>query len=232
MRVRAARCYGRRVRRSTEPPSPASPPQSAFRALHACRARPTLAASALLTLLTLGACGRAAPPDPPPSRAWASSPSASALLAQPSRDDEPPAPSASGSPTPTASTAASAASPPIEFAKDAPSPKLRVYAIGLHIGGGPNDDATKEPIHASVAPHLETMKRCWPWVDAKELRRAGDFGVDLLIEAEGGRAKVENPRGVKGEAFHRCMVGVFAAIEFKRPKTGKTLASYSIHFAP
>ena len=37
---------------------------------------------------------------------------------------------------------------------------------------------------------------------------------------------------MKGEAFHRCMVGVFAAIDFKKPRTGKTLASYSIRFAP
>ncbi len=188
-----------------------------------------------LVALALGACGRGSTADPPPSRSWASSPSASALLSQAPHQDGAPSPSAGAPEPPAASGSASAsasASAPIEFPKDAPSPKLRAYAIGLHIGGGPNDEATKEPIHASVAPHLETMKRCWPWVDAKEQRRAGDFGVDLLIEAEGGRAKVENPRGVKGEAFHRCMVGVFAAIDFKKPRTGKTLASYSIRFAP
>jgi hypothetical protein len=200
----------------------------------------------LASALALAACGRAQP-DPPPSRAWASSASASALLSSPSASARAPssaaeaeAPATSASvdealPSPSASTSASASSSApiaIEFPSELPPPKLRVYAIGLHIGGGPNDDVTKEPIHASVAPHLESIKKCWPWLDAKERRHAGDFGVDLTIEAEGGRAKVQNPRGLKGDAFQRCLVQVFQSIEFRRPKTGKTLASYSVHFAP
>ncbi len=151
--------------------------------------------------------------------------------------EEPSAPAPSTSASASASVGAlapstSSTSAPIAFAAEPPSPTLGVQTVGLHIGGGRNDEVTKEPILASVAPHLETMKRCWPWVDARERKHAGDFGVDLVIEAEGGRARVMNPRGVKSAPFQQCMIAVFSAIEFLRPKTGKTQASYALRFTP
>ena len=86
-----------------------------------------------LVALALGACGRGSTADPTPSRSWASSPSASALLSQAPHQDGAPSPSAGAPEPPAASGSASAsarasasasasASAPIEFPKDAPSP--------------------------------------------------------------------------------------------------------------
>ncbi len=57
--------------------------------------------------------------------------------------------------------------------------------------------------------------------------------MDLLVPSEGGHAKVSNPRtGIKGDAFRACVVAVFEAIDFERPRTGRTTASYSLRFTP
>jgi hypothetical protein len=101
----------------------------------------------------------------------------------------------------------------------------------MHIGGGPNDDATKAPIAQSVAPHFAEIEACY--AQAIGTPKNGDFGVDLLIEAKGGPAKVSNPRStLPGDAFRACMVGVFEAIEFQKPKGGRTIVSYSLGFEP
>lgn len=119
--------------------------------------------------------------------------------------------------------------PPI--VDDEPLPKVTVKKIGLHIGGGPNDDETKKPIIDSVKPHFDEMRACWRLV--QEPGKLNDFGVDLMIEREGGKAQVSNPRsGIKGEGFEECMLKVFEGIEFLKPKTGKTMVSYSVRFIP
>ena len=106
---------------------------------------------------------------------------------------------------------------------------VRVINIGMHIGGGPNDDVTKEPIHKSVAPHFEEIARCFPASAALPV----DFGVDLTIEAKGGTAKVERPRtALRDDAFIACVVGVFEGAEFLAPRFGKTVVSYSLRFVP
>lgn len=132
---------------------------------------------------------------------------------------EPPPPAPSASP----------AAPPVE---EAPLPKVKVKNIGMHIGGGPNDDVTKEPIKRSVEPHFDAFRRCFAKVD--DLTKGGDFGVDVLIEGAGGKAKITHPRtALKGEGFDACMVTVFEAIEFLKPKGGKkTMVSYSLRFTP
>ena len=110
-------------------------------------------------------------------------------------------------------------------------PNVDVKNIGMHIGGGPNDAATKEPIAKSVEPHFDELRRCFATV--ADPKRGGDFGVDLLIEPEGGKAKVSHPRtAIKGEGFEACVVKVFEAIDFLKPRTGKTMVSYSLRFAP
>lgn len=119
--------------------------------------------------------------------------------------------------------------PPI--VDDEPLPKVTVKKIGLHIGGGPNDDETKKPIIDSIKPHFDEMRGCWRLV--QEPGKLNDFGVDLMIEREGGKAQVSNPRsGIKGEGFESCMLKVFEGIEFLKPKTGKTMVSYSVRFTP
>jgi hypothetical protein len=103
--------------------------------------------------------------------------------------------------------------------------------IGMHIGGGPNDAPTKAPIAGSVAPYFGRFRACWVMV--AEPHRGGDFGVDLLIPAEGGRASVSHPRSRLGpEAFRDCVTRVFEEIEFARPRGGRTTVSYSLSFQP
>jgi hypothetical protein len=111
-------------------------------------------------------------------------------------------------------------------------PNVKVKNIGMHIGGGPNDDVTKAPIHRSVEPHFDALRRCFAKVE--DPKKGGDFGVDLLIEGAGGKAKITHPRtALKGEGFSGCVVAVFEAIDFLKPKGGKkTMVSYSIRFTP
>ncbi|MDI1484555.1 hypothetical protein, partial [Polyangium sp. y55x31] len=147
-----------------------------------------------------------------------------------------PASASAAAPEPAASAApsasASAAAPEAPPADAAPLPAVKVKNIGMHIGGGPNDDANKAPFNRSVEPHFDELRRCFAKVD--DPKKGGDFGVDLLVDGKGGKAQVSHPRtALKGEGFVPCVVGVFEAIEFLRPKGGKkTMVSYSIRFTP
>ncbi len=97
---------------------------------------------------------------------------------------------------------------------------MGVTNIGMHIGGGPNDDVTKDPIRKSVAPHFDEFRRCFGRAD--DLAKAGDFGVDLRIDRAGG----------KGKDFKECVVHTFEAIDFLKPRGGTTTVSYSLRFTP
>jgi len=113
---------------------------------------------------------------------------------------------------------------------DASGPAVKIVTIGMHVGGGPYDEPTKEPIKKSVEPHFRELARCWSLVTKP---RQADIGVDLIIEANGGRAKVSNPRtSVEGEGFAPCVVSFFEGIEFLPPKFGRTVVSYSVRFLP
>ncbi len=139
----------------------------------------------------------------------------------------PVAPSASAAPSVVAPPARASASA-IAVAETVP---VEVSNFGLHIGGGPNDDVTKAPILRSVEPHFPELRACY--AKAEEPRQKGDFGVDLAIERDGGKAQVSKPRtAIKGEAFRACVVGVFESVEFQKPRGGKTVASYSVRFLP
>jgi hypothetical protein len=101
----------------------------------------------------------------------------------------------------------------------------------MHIGGGPNDARTKEPIASSVAPHFDEFRGCWAQVETAT--HGGDFGVDLLIEAGGGKSTASNPRTtLKPDAFKECVMDVFRAVDFQKPRFGKTMVSYSLRFDP
>lgn len=141
-----------------------------------------------------------------------------------------PAISTAVSPTPSPSVDASAADAPAPVEASAP-PAVRVENIGMHIGGGPNDAVSKAPIANSVAPHLDEVRACWAQI--ADPSRGGDFGVDLLIPADGGRAAVSHPRTSLGpDAFRDCVVAVFSTIDFLKPRTGRTTVSYSLRFTP
>jgi len=120
---------------------------------------------------------------------------------------------------------------PQEPSPPEPLPAVAVKNIGMHIGGGPNDQVSKQPIADSVKPHFDALRACWRL--AEDPSKQGDFGVDLLIAHQGGKAQVSHPRtSIKGEGFKECVVGVFEQIDFLKPKTGTTMVSYSVRFTP
>ena len=158
-------------------------------------------------------------------------PTSSAPVAKPTTSAPAPAPSPatalSASPSASASSAPTAqpSQPP------APLPDVQVKNIGMHIGGGPNDRKSKAPIAQSVKPHFDELRACWRFAD--DQTKGGTFGVDLLIPRAGGKAEASHPRSaIKGDGFEKCVLDVFAGIEFKRPRTGKTMVSYSLRFTP
>jgi hypothetical protein len=107
---------------------------------------------------------------------------------------------------------------------------VKLATIGMHVGGGPYDEPTKEPMKRSVEPRFPDLARCWMHVSKPA---PTDVGVDLVIEAAGGRARVSNPRtSVTSEGFVPCVVAFFESVEFLPPKNGKTVVSYSVRFTP
>jgi pyruvate/2-oxoglutarate dehydrogenase complex dihydrolipoamide acyltransferase (E2) component len=191
---------------------------------------------ALLAALLATACGApsaTSPADgaPAPSAVVEAAPvaaSASAAIA-PAAPSSAPVPSAE--PAASAAPSASAAAAP-SAAPEVPLPNVKVANIGMHIGGGPNDAPTKEPIHRSVIPHYDEFRRCYAL--AEDPKKGGTFGIDLLIDKAGGKPKsVTKPRSpIKGHGFSECMVHAYEQIDFQKPKGGNTKVSYSIRFTP
>jgi hypothetical protein len=180
------------------------------------RARGGRARIAICTVLLLGASCTKQAADPAPPRPTEPPP----VPAPPAHEAPPPADAG------PAATAVDAAASPAE----API-RVKVVTIGMHVGGGPYDEITKEPIRRSVEPHFAELARCWKHVPQPH---QADVGVDLVIEAAGGRAKVSNPRKTieAGEAFIPCIVAFYEGVDFQRPKSGKTVVSYSVRFLP
>lgn len=136
----------------------------------------------------------------------------------------PPPPSAA----PPASAAPTASSAPAPDAGPPSLPEVSVHNIGLHIGGGPNDDASKEPFRKAIEPHFDDFLKCYRQVQEPE--KGGTFGVDLYIGRHGGKPEVRQPRTIiKGKAFRDCMIDAFGNIDFQRPKK-PTVISYSVRF--
>ncbi|WP_437922706.1 hypothetical protein WMF37_27145 [Sorangium sp. So ce291] len=200
----------------------------AFAAAAGCSSRatpPTERSAAPQAEATPTAPASAAPSLPAPPAADAS---ASAAGPAPATSASAAAPAAPGA---SASAAAEPAAPGAGPADAGPLPKVKVANIGMHIGGGPHDDYTKEPIKRSVAPHFDEFRRCFAL--AEDPTKGGDFGIDLRIEKDGGKAEVRKPRtALKGEAFTKCVVGVFERIDFLKPRRGPTVVSYSLRFTP
>ncbi|WP_437994505.1 hypothetical protein [Sorangium sp. So ce145] len=171
-----------------------------------------------------------APLDPPASAASAAPAASAASTADAAAPAASAAPAADAAP-PAASAAPDPASAAAAPADAGPLPKVKVANIGMHIGGGPHDDFTKEPIKRSVAPHFDEFRRCFAL--AEDPTKGGDFGIDLRIEKDGGKAEVRKPRtALKGQAFTKCVVGVFEQIDFLKPRKGPTVVSYSLRFTP
>jgi hypothetical protein len=195
--------------------------------------RSILLSSTLLAHVAVAGCSSSGATNPTER---STAPQTEALPAAPMAQTRPgpdlPAASASAPVAPLASAAAepqapASASPP----SPGPLPAVKIANIGMHIGGGPNDAKSKEPIRRSVEPHFDELRRCFAL--ALDPKKGGDFGVDLRIEKDGGQAQVTKPRtALKGEGFTKCVVSVFEAIEFLKPTGGLTVVSYSLRFTP
>lgn len=181
----------------------------------------------LATLAVLASCisGCTTKPAPEAARPPALDADAPHIEATPSA---PPAPS----PAPLAPTTFDASVPDASAPDAAFSGALpKVVTIGMHVGGGPYDEITKEPMKRSVEPRFPELARCWTHVTSAP--RPADAGVDLVIEAAGGRARVSNPRTqIQGEGFVPCVLAFFESVEFEKPRNGKTVVSYSVRFTP
>lgn len=109
-------------------------------------------------------------------------------------------------------------------------PEVLVKNIGLHVGGGTNTDAEKAPFRAAVEKHFDELRACYRQVE--DPLKGGVFGLDLRIGRDGGKAQVSQPRtSMKGEAFRKCVFGVFQSVEFDKPAKGPTVISYSVRFS-
>jgi hypothetical protein len=191
---------------------------------------------AVLVLSAVAAC--ASCPEPAPMTAAAAParavPAAPVVAGAPSQEaqSQPPAPAEpSAAAAAAASPTAALAEPPQAAAAAVEPPQVRVRTIGLHIGGGPNDDAARAPYRSAVEARFSELVQCHPLLEAAA--RDGSFGVDLKVPAAGGRPEVQQPRtALRGERFRACVLDVFRSIEFPRPEKGATMISYSVRFEP
>jgi hypothetical protein len=172
-------------------------------------------------------------------------PAPEAAAARGVEPESPPGKALATSATATTATATTAATigggAPADAAVDAsiadaatspePTVRVKVVTIGMHVGGGPYDEITKAPMKRSVEPRFVELTRCWKHVTSSP--RPADAGVDLVIEAGGGRARVSNPRTqIQGDGFVPCVVAFFEGVDFQKPRNGKTVVSYSVRFTP
>jgi hypothetical protein len=114
-------------------------------------------------------------------------------------------------------------------ALEAPT-SVKVRSIGLHVGGGPNDDTTKAKFIAPIEQRFDALGRCHRLAPNGD--RNASLGVDLLIDTRGGRATLKELRtALSGKDFEQCVRAAFDQVEFPaiaRP----TVVSYSMLFEP
>mgnify|MGYP007065679837 CR=1 FL=1 len=137
--------------------------------------------------------------------------------------------SGSGPPAGPAALAAPEQVAPESEAAPGSLPEVRVENVGLHIGGGPDDDAAEAPYREAIAAHFADFRRCYTRIATPG--KGGVFGVDLRIGRKGGRPRMEQVRtGMAGKEFRDCVRGVFSQVEFAPPQRGPTVISYSLRF--
>lgn len=182
-------------------------------------------ATFLVLALAVGCNG-----SPPAADVSAAAPSAASATRS---EVDPPVPSASSVPATTVVVPVASAAPSAAVAASAevPAPSVEVKNIGMHIGGGPNDNETKAPIKRSVEPHFPALAACF--AEVVDPAKSGDVSIDLYIDKAGGKAEIRKFRSaLEGAGFEPCVRKAFEAIDFERPKTGTTVVSYSLRFTP
>ncbi len=99
----------------------------------------------------------------------------------------------------------------------------------MHIGGGPNDDATKAPFLTSIDTKTSALATCWAGLANTP---TVEFGVDALVPAAGGRARIDRPRStIADPTFVSCAQRAFEEIEFLPPRSRlPTKVSASLRF--
>jgi len=170
----------------------------------------------LVALLFASGCSAAAPPvERPPEAApgMAAAPEASAPDASESAQ-------APGSPSPPVSTEGPSASTPR-------LPSLTVKYIGMHVGGGANDSASKAPFVRALEQRFPEFLECYRLAEPSS---GGTFSVDLRLPAQGGAPEAAEPRtAIPGERFTECMLEAFRSVTFEPPKK-PVVISYSLRF--
>lgn len=167
--------------------------------------------------------GRGAPAAPGPSRSDAHTAAieAEGPVRSTAVGSQPGAEAPTAAPTPAFSD--SAPTPPTT--REATGhPRVTVRYIGMHIGGGPNDAATKAPFEHALADAFGAVTECC----ASAACSSGTFGLDLLVGKDGGRAQVSGVRTALPEGPARCIESAFGAVQFATPRHGATKLSYSI----
>ena len=111
-----------------------------------------------------------------------------------------------------------------------PRSAFTLRSFGLHIGGGPNDDATKSFFRNPIESEFPKFQSCADGIpDGKS--RTGSFGVDLYIPGSGGHPKVKGTRTRVGDkAFVKCVSSAFEQVDFLKPSRGAAMISYSLKF--
>jgi hypothetical protein len=185
--------------------------------------RGSIVVGLVATLPAIVACSAKCPPPQTPGAGSAAEAPPQGSAAAPQSG----AYSATG--TPVASNS-EAAGPPPEPPPGAQSlPEVRLLNVGLHVGGGSNDEAEKEPFKRAIESRFDDFLRCYRMVHEPE--KGGTFGVDLFIGRGGGKPEVRQPRtAMGGTEFRDCMVSAFSSVSFERPKAGPTVISYSLRF--
>jgi hypothetical protein len=160
--------------------------------------------------------------------AWRASPAGPAIAvppAPPANAAVPSDPNAKTPPTPKTAESTSGASTTPSVSK------INLKSIGLHVGGGPNDEATRKPLLALLELSFPDLHRC-----AEQLSplptQLSSFGIDLYVGAQGGHAEARQVRTRLGsEAFRVCVKQALTQLKFPAPPKPRVI-SYSVGFSP
>jgi len=132
-----------------------------------------------------------------------------------------------GDPAPAVAKPSTALSP------NAPAPAaVELQSMGLHLSAEANREPHRRQLLKLFERQFGAFRRCH--ADVPEHAENASFGVDLLIPAAGGRAKVRETRTrLAGDGFKTCMLRVFQSIRFEPPPTARPeIVSYSVVFKP